>query len=55
MIELVVLLQYFFLKEQNYYSAGVIIKASHSGSNLASNIAHFKNFLLMWQVINERW
>ena len=28
-------------------------KAGHSGSNLASNIAHFKTSLLMWHIVNE--
>ena len=32
----------------------LLVKASHSGSNLASNITHFEKILLMWQVINER-
>ena len=30
-------------------------KASHSGSNLDSNIVHFKKKLLMWHVVNEKW
>ena len=31
-------------------------QASHSRSNLASNITYFKKFLLtMWHVVNEKW
>ena len=33
-----------------YYNTG---EAGHSGSNLASNIAHFKIGLLMWHRVNE--
>ena len=44
-----------FLVEQNLcLTPTVPPKASYSGSKLASNIAHSKKFLLMWQVFNVR-